>query len=290
MALLPFRNVSRNPADDIIGEEMRAVLRIALERAAGMRVVLLAPGDESNAIQRAMASDAAWLAGGGYQRVGEQLRVTGRVVDVATGNLLGSVRVDGTVAGRDLLTSRLIAALRDELAGHMPAPAAPRMAAAPAPPPAAPAPGRRPAPTAPGLGPSPDTVPARPAAPAGIQVAVSPFANISRNPADDAISGAIAAEIGGYLDRLPSVAVVPLGTATADRAAALPAAAARGADWLVTGGYQHVAGQLRLTARLLRVSDGAVAESIRVDGTVDGLSGLIAEAISTLGTAVAAGS
>ena len=295
VALLPFRNVSRNPADDIIGEEMRAVLRIALERAAGMRVVLLAPGDESNAIQRAMAGGAAWLAGGGYQRVGEQLRVTGRVVDVATGNLLGSVRVDGTVAGRGLLTTRLIAALREELAGHMPAQTAPRMAAvrapaAPAPPPAAPAPGRRPAPTAPGLGPSPDAIPARPAAPAGIQVAVSPFANISRNPADDAISGAIAAEINGYLGRLPSVAVVPLGIGTTDRAAALPAAAARGADWLVTGGYQHVAGQLRLTARLLRVSDGAVAESIRVDGTVDGLSGLIAEAVSTLGTAVAAGS
>ena len=120
VALLPFRNVSRNPADDVIGEEMRAVLRVALRRAAGMGVVLLAPGDESNAIQRAMAGGATWLAGGGYQRVGEQLRVTGRVVDVATGDLLGSVRVDGTVSGRDLLTSRLIAALRSELAGHMP--------------------------------------------------------------------------------------------------------------------------------------------------------------------------
>ncbi len=81
VALLPFRNVSRNPADDVIGEEMRAVLRVALQRAAGMEVVLLAPGDESNAIQRAVASQATWLAGGGYQRVGEQLRVTGRVVE-----------------------------------------------------------------------------------------------------------------------------------------------------------------------------------------------------------------
>ena len=125
VALLPFRNVSRNPADDVIGEEMRTVLRIALERAAGMDVVLLSPGDESNAIQRAMASQATWLAGGGYQRVGEQLRVTGRVVDVATGDLLGSVRVDGTVAGRDALTSRLIAALRAELAGHVPRAAGP---------------------------------------------------------------------------------------------------------------------------------------------------------------------
>ncbi len=275
VALLPFRNVSRNPADEVIGEEMRAVLRIALERAAGMRVVLLAPADESNAIQRAMAGDATWLAGGGIQRVGEQLRVTGRIIDVATGDLLGSVRVDGTVAGRDLLTSRLIAALRAELAGHVPAPTAPRMAAA------APAPPPPPAPV-------PDPIPA-PTARRAIRLAVSPFANISRNPADDAISDAIAAEIVGRLGGVPGIAILPLDTGAAE-APALPAAAARGADWLVTGGYQHVAGRLRLTARLLRVSDGAVAESIRVDGTVDGLPDLLAEAVSTFGAAVAAGS
>ena len=274
VALLPFRNVSRNPADDVIGEEMRAVLRIALERAAGMRVVLLAPGDESNAIQRAMASEATWLAGGGYQRVGEQLRVTGRVLDVATGELLGSVRVDGTVAGRDALTSRLIAALRSELAGHMPAAAAPRMVAA------APAAGPR-------AGAVPDPVPTRPAR-AAVQVAVSPFANISRNPADDAISDTIAAEIAGRLGGLPGLVLLALDTAATDGPAALSVAAGRGADWLVTGGYQHVGGQLRLTARLLQVSDGAFVESVKVDGSLDGLSDMLAEAISTLGAAVVA--
>lgn len=274
VALLPFRNVSRNPADDIIGEEMRTVLRIALERAAGLRVVLLAPGDESNAIQRAMASQATWVAGGGYQRVGEQLRVTGRVVDVATGDLLGSVRVDGTVAGRDALTSRLIAALRSELAGHAPAATAPRMAAAA---PATP----RPAAAA------PDPIPAAPAGGA-VRIAVSPFANISRNPADDAISDTISAEIAGRLGGFPGIALIPLGTTAADGPAALSVASSRGADWLVTGGYQHVGGQLRLTARLLQVSDGAFVESVKVDGTIGGLSDMLAEAISTLGTAVAA--
>ncbi len=282
VALLPFRNVSRNPADDLIGEEMRTVLRIALERAAGMDVVLLAPGDESNAIQRAMASQATWLAGGGYQRVGEQLRVTGRVVDVATGDLLGSVRVDGTVAGRDALTSRLIAALRSELAGHVPGPATPRGGAAPRmaaaiPPPAA------------AVAPASDPIPAPPAR-ATVRIAVSPFANISRDPADDAISDAIAAQVAGRLSGFPGVALVPLDTAAGDGPAALSVASAGGADWLVTGGYQHVGGQLRLTARLLQVSDGAFVESVKVDGTLDGLPGMLAEAISTLGAAVAAGS
>ncbi len=288
VALLPFRNVSRDPADDVIGEEMQAVLRVALRRAAGMEVVLLGPGDESNAIQRAVASQATWLAGGGYQRVGEQLRVTGRVVDVATGDLLGSVRVDGTVSGRDALTSRLIAALRSELAGHMPAATAPRMAAAAPGPRAATASGPRTA-AAPAArtAAAPDPVPAPPAGRA-IQIAVSPFANISRNPADDAISDTIASEITGRMAGFPGVALVPLDTGAADGPASLSVASARGADWLVTGGYQHVAGQLRLTARLLQVSDGAFVESVKVDGTLDGLSGMLAEAISTLGAAVAA--
>ncbi len=272
VAMLPFRNVSRNPADDIIGEEMRAVLRIALERAAGMRVVLLAPGDESDAIQRAMASQATWVAGGAYQRVGEQLRVTGRVIDVATGQLIGSVRVDGTVTGRDALTSRLIAALRSELTGNMPAGVAPRMAAA------APAAAPRPAPDPPR---APDTRRA-------VQVAVSPFTNISRNPADDGISATVAAEIAGQLGRIPGIAALTLDTSATDAPAALSVAAARGADWLVTGGYQHVGGQLRLTARLLQVSDGAFVESAKVDGSMDGLSDMLVEALSTLGAALAA--
>ena len=272
VALLPFRNVSRDPADDVIGEEMRTVLRIALERAAGMRVVLLDRGDESNAVERAMASQATWLAAGGYQRVGEQLRVTGRVVDVTTGQLLGSVRVDGTVTGRDRLTSRLIAELRSELLDNMPAATAPRMAAA------APA-AARPA--------APDRTPAPPARSA-VQVAVSPFTNISRNPADDGISDTVAAEIAGQLARIPALAVVTLDTSAADGPAALSVAAARGADWLVTGGYQHVGGQLRLTARLLQVSDGAFVESVKVDGSLAGLPDMLTEALSTLGAALVA--
>ena len=272
VALLPFRNVSRDPADDVIGEEMRTVLRIALERAAGMQVVLLDRGDESNAVERAMASRATWLAAGAYQRVGEQLRVTGRVVDVATGQLLGSVRVDGTVTGRDRLTSRLIAELRSELLDHMPAATAPRMAAA-APAAAPPA--------------APDPTPAPPAGRA-VQVAVSPFANISRNPADDGISDTVAAEIAGQLGRIPAIEVLTLDISPADGPAALSVAAARGADWLVTGGYQHVGGQLRLTARLLQVSDGAFVESVKVDGSLEGLPDMLTEALSTLGAAIAA--
>ena len=92
------------------------------------------------------------------------------------------------------------------------------------------------------------------------------------------------------LGRVPGLAVLALDTGAADGPSALSAAAARGADWLVTGGYQHVGGQLRLTARLLQVSDGAFVESVKVDGSLGGLSDMLAEAATTLGAALAAGS
>ena len=90
------------------------------------------------------------------------------------------------------------------------------------------------------------------------------------------------------MGRIPALEVLTLDISPADGPAALSVAAARGADWLVTGGYQHVGGQLRLTARLLQVSDGAFVESVKVDGSLEGLPDMLTEALSTLGAAIAA--
>ena len=66
----------------------------------------------------------------------------------------------------------------------------------------------------------------------------------------------------------------------------MSAAVEGGAQWLVTGGYQHVAGQLRVTARLLETTTGAFADTIKVDGSVEELSGLMTDVVSFLRTAV----
>ena len=40
---------------------------------------------------------ARWLVRGGYQRVGERIRITARLIDARDGTLIQSVKVDGPV-------------------------------------------------------------------------------------------------------------------------------------------------------------------------------------------------
>ena len=58
-----------------------------------------------------LGEDAAWTVGGGIQRVGDVVRVTARVVDLASGAVLTSVKVDGSVAELADLQNRVAAAV-----------------------------------------------------------------------------------------------------------------------------------------------------------------------------------
>ena len=112
-------------------------------------------------------------------------------------------------------------------------------------------------------------------------VAVVPFVNISAAPADDWIGTGIAETLSADLERLDGVSVVgregldaavraigagsPPGTADGRRALR-EAGRRRGADWLVTGGYQRLGEQVRITARLVDTGTGAVAAGVKADG------------------------
>ena len=117
VAMLPFVNVSRNPADDWISADMAAALRTALEHTGALGVVALTAADEGTALEAAGVHGAQWLVGGGYQRVGDRLRMTARVLEVAGGDLIRSVKVDGTVDALDTLATELVATVRAEVAG-----------------------------------------------------------------------------------------------------------------------------------------------------------------------------
>ena len=99
-------------------------------------------------------------------------------------------------------------------------------------------------------------------APAGVLataiVAVEPFVNISRNPADAWLGVGIAGTVAADLDAL-GFAVVE----------ASDAAAGRDVRWVVTGGYQRLGERLRLTARLTEAAGGAVVTSVRLDAALD---------------------
>ena len=63
-------------------------------------VTIVTPGEE-----------AAWTVGGGIQRDGDVVRVTARVVDVASGAVVTSVKVDGSVSELADLQNRVAAAV-----------------------------------------------------------------------------------------------------------------------------------------------------------------------------------
>ena len=226
IAVLPFANITGNPADAWIGAGIAETLAADLERA-GMLVVrggsaqqTGAPAAGANAadplLEAGQALRAAWVAGGAFQRLGDRLRVTARVIDVGSNLVVHAVTVDGAVADlfdvQDEVTARIRAGLEP---GDRRA-AAPRPAA-----PAAPAPEERAAASRPARGPiagaggrataRPDApgAPARPGAPAP-----SPAGTLGESPAiviDGPPPPAAPETIARDADGRATVRAVPIG-------------------------------------------------------------------------------
>ena len=256
VAVAPFANVSRNPVDAWISADLTTALRTVLEETGALSIVALTAADEATAIETAEARNARWLVGGGYQHVGDLLRITARVLEVTSGTLVGTVKVDGRLGELETLTREMVAAVGATFVDDDAA-----------------------------SGRSAERNPIRRADPADrLGVAVLPFANVSRNPTDAGLGGDMADAMAGGLRQLDGVSVVTLDAE--DEGAALDAATARSAAWLISGGYQHVGGQLRITARLLDVATGELVQTVKVDGALDELPDLLAEVVSSLRSAL----
>ena len=102
ITVLPFRNISGDPADDWVGEGIAATL-------------------DADLAARPSRSPRHWLVRGGHQRLADRVRLTAELLDVRTGRVAFATTVDGTMS--DLF------ALQDELSARLI-----RAAALPAPP------------------------------------------------------------------------------------------------------------------------------------------------------------
>jgi TolB-like protein len=109
VAVMPFRDLAATRAP--VGEAIRETLTVDLKETAGVRVV------ERGAIDRVISEQnlddkkrdlpaigavrvgtlvgASWIVTGAYQRAGGEVRLTARIVDVATGELRGTAKIDG---------------------------------------------------------------------------------------------------------------------------------------------------------------------------------------------------
>ncbi len=112
LAVLPFDDLSAGAAPGPDVDLGTAITEAVAERVATLQAVaLVTPGDE-----------AAWAIGGGIQRLGSLVRVTARLMDVRSGEVVTAVKIDGSVEALADLQSRVAAAMiesvRDALSGR----------------------------------------------------------------------------------------------------------------------------------------------------------------------------
>jgi serine/threonine protein kinase len=123
IALLDFENLSGNPDDDWIGSGIAESLATDLARTSGLSVLSRERVLKARAaclsktgakivepIEVGLALGCRWLLSGGYQRAGPALRVTARLIEVATGRALSTEKIDGKLDEIFQMQDRLSAA------------------------------------------------------------------------------------------------------------------------------------------------------------------------------------
>ena len=123
VVVMPFTNISRNERDDWLGDGIAETVAADLESrdvfavVARERVAATTRGrgaadlDETLVAALGRELGSRWVVAGGYQRIGDQLRITARLVDTQNGELAGTAKVDG--AFDDIFD------LQDRIAGEL---------------------------------------------------------------------------------------------------------------------------------------------------------------------------
>ena len=107
VAIAPFPNAGGARQDDWIGVGLVETLRFAFPRLVPLD--LGRPGRQSAAVLRTAGdAGASWLLTGHYERLGDSLSITVRVVDVGTGETVESATLGGAVSDLFLLQDRIV--------------------------------------------------------------------------------------------------------------------------------------------------------------------------------------
>jgi len=123
VAVMTFSNITGEPADEWIGSGIAETVTSDLKKVRGISVIgrertfevlkdlqtgALDDFDESIAIDIGRRLAASWILGGGYQRIGEMIRITARVIDVNTGEVVRTVKIDGKISEIFDLQDRIV--------------------------------------------------------------------------------------------------------------------------------------------------------------------------------------
>ena len=110
VAVMTFANITREPADDWIGTGIAETVSSDLKNVHNLSVIGRARVydalrnlstdahlNDSLAIDIGRRLGASWVVVGGYQRLGSSIRITANFVEVATGEVQRTVKVDGRI-------------------------------------------------------------------------------------------------------------------------------------------------------------------------------------------------
>ena len=122
VAVMTFENITQSGEDEWLGTGIAETATADLKALDGVTVIARERVTEAlrkltgrtDAPGAALAAEvgrellARWVVSGGYQRVGETVRVTARLTEVATGAVLRTVKLDGTMDGLFALQDRVV--------------------------------------------------------------------------------------------------------------------------------------------------------------------------------------
>ena len=114
VAVLPFVNISGMPMDDWIGSGFAETVAVDLERVANLAAV--DSGDARGLLPREVGRllGTPWVVSGAYQRVGDRVRITARLVHVETGTISRTANVTGQLRELFTLQDRIAAAMAED--------------------------------------------------------------------------------------------------------------------------------------------------------------------------------
>jgi serine/threonine protein kinase/tetratricopeptide (TPR) repeat protein len=121
VAVMTFANITREPSDDWIGTGIAETVSSDLKNIHGLTVIGRARVydalrnlssdtslDESLAIDIGRRLGATWVVVGGFQKIGELVRITAHFLDVTTGAIRRTVKVDGRMGDIFTLQDKIV--------------------------------------------------------------------------------------------------------------------------------------------------------------------------------------
>lgn len=128
VAVMTFRNITAEPADDWIGTGIAETVSSDIKNIHGLTIIGRARVydalrnlstdahlNDSLAIEIARRLGATWVIMGGFQRIGGVVRITANVVEVVTGDVRRTVKMDGRIDDIFALQDRIVFELSEGL-------------------------------------------------------------------------------------------------------------------------------------------------------------------------------